>query len=92
MNNIIANNEKENKFYIRLDGKEAFLKYSFKEGNIIDFQSTYVPQEFRGKDIGEAIVKEAFAYAAEKNLKVIPTCSFVQSLVKHNKEYQKLIA
>jgi uncharacterized protein len=91
MKTIIANNEEENKFYLRLDGKEAFLKYKIKEGDIIDLQKTYVPQEFRGQEIGEAIVKEALTFADKNNLKVIPTCSFVKSYIEENKEYERLL-
>jgi uncharacterized protein len=92
MESIIRNNEEEKKFYLRLDGKEAFLKYEIKEGNIIDLKSTYVPKEFRGQEIGEAIVKEALSFAEENNLKVIPTCSFVQDFLKQNKEYEHLLS
>jgi uncharacterized protein len=92
MDTIIANNEDEKKFYLRLDGKEAYLKYELKDGDIIDLKSTYVPKEFRGMEIGEAIVKEAFNFAEKNNLKVIPTCSFVKTLIEQNKEYEKLLA
>jgi uncharacterized protein len=92
MDSIIRNNEEENKFYLRLDGKEAFLKYDIKEGNIIDLKSTYVPKEFRGQEIGEAIIKEALAFAEKNDYKIIPTCSFVQEFIKQNKEYERLLA
>jgi uncharacterized protein len=92
MNSIITNNEEENKFYIRLDGKEAYLKYELKEGNIMDIKHTYVPKEFRSQDIGQAIVKEALEYAEKNNFKVIPTCRFTAAFIKRNKEYKKLLA
>jgi uncharacterized protein len=91
MDSIIANNEKEKKFYLRLDGKEAFLKY-YINGDKIDLKSTYVPEEFRGQEIGEALVKEALSYAENNNLKVIPTCPFVMDFIKENNEYKKLLA
>jgi uncharacterized protein len=91
MSSIIANNEEEKKFYLRLDGKEAFLKYELKNGNI-DLTSVYVPKEFRGKEIGEAILKEALSYAEKNELKVIPSCRFAKSFLKKNPEYQHLVA
>jgi len=92
MNSIIANNEETNKFYLKLDGKEAFLKYEIKDGNIIDFVTMYVPREFRGKNIAEAIAKEALSYAEKNNLKVIPTCRFMKTFFKKNNEYARLLA
>jgi uncharacterized protein len=92
MNSIITNNEEEKKFYIRLDGKEAYLTYDLKEGNIMDIKHTYVPKELRNQDIGAAIVKEALEYAEKNNLKVIPTCRFTAKFIKRNKEYTKLLA
>jgi uncharacterized protein len=91
MESIIANNEKKKKFYIRLNGKEAFLKYYIK-GDIIDLKSTYVPKEFRGQEIGEALIKEALSFAENNNLKVKPTCQFVDAFIKENKEYERLLA
>jgi uncharacterized protein len=92
MKSIITNSEEKKKFYIRLDGHEAFMKYEIKDGNIMDMHTTYVPDEFRGQDIASAIIKEALEFAASNNMKVIPTCPFVKAYIEQNKEYEKLLA
>ena len=63
------------------------------EKGVIDFQHTYVPDQLRGKGVGEELVKTGLAYAKESGLKVIPTCRFVNIFMKrHAAEYSSLLA
>jgi predicted GNAT family acetyltransferase len=89
----IDHNLQEQTFFGRVNGEEAELAYSQPEDGIIDFVHTYVPEGLRGKGIGEQLVKAGFAYAQEKNMKIIPTCRFVAAFVKRNAaEYDSLMA
>ena len=89
----IRHDEQDQTFYALVEGDEAELAYSLPEKGIIDFQHTYVPDELRGKGVGEELVKAGFTYAKENNLKVIATCRFVSSYVKrHAAEYDSLLA
>lgn len=89
---ISVKHDKENeRFITEVDGFEALLDYK-RKGDRIDFYHTYTPPELRGKGIAKVIVEFAFKYASENNLKVIPTCSYVQSFVERYKEYKDLIA
>ena len=66
--------DKENQLFVMtVEGKEAYLRYSMKGNDTIDFIYTYVPNELRGKGLAAIVVKEGFKYAEENNLKVIPT-------------------
>jgi predicted GNAT family acetyltransferase len=91
MNPEIIHDEKNHKFYCSIEGKEAYLRYFMKDPGTIDFRSTYVPNELRGKGIAALIVEKALTFANEKNLTVIPTCSYVYSFVEKNEKYKELI-
>jgi predicted GNAT family acetyltransferase len=52
-----------------------------------------VPEGLRGKGVGEQLVKKGLAYAKENNMKIVPTCRFVDAFVKrHASEYDSLLA
>jgi len=92
MSSIIANNKREKKFYLRLNGKEAYLKYKLKEGNYIDLMSIFVPKEFRGKNIGASITEEALKYAEKNDMCVIASCPFVRTFIRRKRNYRHLLA
>jgi predicted GNAT family acetyltransferase len=83
----------EKTFFARIEGEEAELAYSLPKEGIIDFMHTYVPEGLRGKGVGEQLVKKGLAYAKENNMKIVPTCRFVDAFVKrHASEYDSLLA
>jgi uncharacterized protein len=47
---------------------------------------TEVPISQRGKGVGEQIVKFALEYARQNQLRVIPSCKFVQAYLKRHPE------
>ncbi len=87
----IFHDEKNHKFYCTIEGREAYLRYFMKDTGTIDLRSTYVPNELRGKGIAALIVERALTFAHEKNLTVIPTCSYVSSFINKNEKYKELI-
>ena len=89
----IDHNLQDQAFYAQVEGQEAELTYSLPQEGIIDFMHTYVPEELRGKGVGEQLVEVGFAYARENGLKIVPTCRFVAAFVKrHASEYESLLA
>lgn len=84
--------DKENQLFVTtVEGKEAYLRYSKKGNDTIDFIYTYVPNELRGKGLAAIVVKEGFKYAEENNLNVIPTCPYVRTFLERYPEYQRFI-
>ena len=72
------------------------IKYSFTDGTIevsAMFKNDNVI--FAVKDYGQGIAEElakfALNYARESNLKVIPSCRFVNAYIKRHQEYQDLV-
>lgn len=66
----------EDKFFVTIDGKEAFLLYRIS-GNAMDIYDTFTPSELRGRGIAEQLALAAFKYAKENNLRIIPTCPYI---------------
>ena len=89
---IEVKHDKENgRFVADIEGYKAYLSYNVSD-DTIDLSYAYTPPELRGKGIAKIVVEYAFNYAKNKNLKVIPTCSYVQAFVERNYNYKDLLA
>lgn len=92
MDVVITHNKENHSFITEVEGKISHLKYTvLPDGKTLNYISTYVPSELRGRHIAEQIVKTALEYAKNNNFKVIPTCSYVDMYVKRHPEYKDLI-
>ena len=80
------------RFYIPFDEGEAHLDYRQKDDTTLDYAHTYVSPDLRGQGLAGRVVEKALDYAREEGLKVVPSCPFVASFVKHHPEYQDLRA
>lgn len=84
--------EKENeRFVIYLDGNEVYVEYTL-EGKEINLYHTYTHPALRGKGLAAHVVRAAFEFAKEINLKVIPTCSYVKAFLLKNDQYKSLVS
>lgn len=89
----VAHHKESMQFEAIIDGKSASLRYKMTGHNkVLDYYSTFVPKELRGRHIGEEIVKFALDYAKENHFKIIPTCPFVARLIVQHPEYQSIVA
>lgn len=89
----VQHDKNTKKFIAIIEGKIGTLDYEvLPDGKTLDFYSTFVPQELRGRHIGDDIVKYALDYAKENHYQVIPSCPFVKRIIDKNPEYQKLVA
>lgn len=79
------------RFVVQIDGKEGTLDYRRRDESTLDFRSTYVPRELRGRKLGERLVLYGLDYARENGMKVVPTCPFVGRVVEDHPEYRDLI-
>lgn len=85
MENKIIHNKKSKKFETVVDGVIAFVEYDNYPGGL-DLFHTLVPKAIGGRGIAAALVKHVLEYAAENNLKVKPTCSYVKIYMERHKE------
>ena len=79
------------RFYTMVEGREAYLQYLIVDKNVLNYYKTYVPNELRGKGIAGKIVEAALNYARENNLKIIPSCSYVDTFIERNKNFEDLV-
>jgi predicted GNAT family acetyltransferase len=65
-------------FMVFENGDEAVIQYEEIEPGLLDFYHTFTPPSQRGKGIAQKIAKVAMDYVVENNLKVKPTCPYLQ--------------
>ncbi|OON67199.1 GNAT family N-acetyltransferase [Hymenobacter sp. CRA2] len=88
----VQHQSEDQTFYLTSHGYEGELAYSLPEDGVVDFQHTYVDEGLRGKGAGEALAKEALAWARAEKLRVRASCPYVAQFVqKHQGEYQDLL-
>jgi predicted GNAT family acetyltransferase len=87
----VSHNEAESRFEALVYGELAVCEYQLNGDRMI-FTHTYVPPELRGRKVAQKLVTVALDYAKEKNLKVVPACSYVDAFVARRREYQALLA
>lgn len=82
-----------NKFYIGEDSQNPMAEITFVPltDNKIIVDHTYVSPALRGQGIGECLVEKIVEYARQKNIKIVPACSFVKKLMNENEKYRDLI-
>lgn len=85
--------DKENKkFVVNIEGKACVLDYDvLPDGKTLDYYSTFVPPELRGRHIGDDLVKYALDYATENHYHIIPSCPFVKLIIDRHPEYKVLL-
>lgn len=75
----------EQRFVIFYEGSEALLAYRlFKNGAqaAIDFNSTYVPPEFRGKGLAEKLVRTGIKWAKEQGYELHASCWYAAKFIR----------
>lgn len=78
-------------FYI---GKEndplGELDYTV-DGNTLTLLHTEVSDHLQGKGAGKQLVSAAVDYARNKKMKIIPRCSFAQSILERIEEFHDVL-
>jgi len=77
-------------FTLDTDGFQSRMKYREISDTELEYYTTFVPEELRGRGIAQIVVKAALDYARQNGFKVKPTCSFVDKYMQKNKQYADL--
>jgi hypothetical protein len=80
---------KSNEFLIGLGGKYAYVKYHISDGTLY-IDSTFVPEEHRGRGLAETLAKAVIEHARQNNLKIVPICSYAKLYFERHPEYRSL--
>ncbi len=83
----IEHNLSQKCFLLIVDGAQATLKYQLfqKEGGdvtVIDFTSTFVPPELRGKGVAEKLVHAGIKWAKEQSYELQASCWYVAKFIR----------
>lgn len=87
----VTHNEDAGRFEAEVDGYMAEAAY-YRKGNKIIFTHTGVPRPIGGQGVANKLVKTALDYAREKNLEVVPLCSYVSVFIRRHPEYRDLVS
>ena len=78
------------RFSTRLDGSEAELVYSLRDGRMV-IDHTGVPEAIGGRGVAAALVRAALDYARAQGWRVVPACSYSAAYVQRHPEYADLL-
>lgn len=83
--NSIEHLPTEQKFSAKCGGAEASLHYRLSSSaakTTIDFNSTWVPPEFRGKGIAEKLVRTGIQWAKEQGYEIHASCWYAAKFLR----------
>ena len=79
-------------FYIEINGnEEAMMTFFFFFSNKMTIDHTEVNTGNEGKGFGKKLLFKAIEYARKNNLKIIPVCSFVKSVIEKTPEFKDIV-
>ena len=87
----IQHDKEAQEFTVQLDDDQAELAYALPEDDVIDFQHTFVPEDYRNEGVANQHIEAGLNYAKEQEFKVIASCPAVSAYVRRHKEYQSLL-
>ena len=67
------------------------MTFVFAGEDKIIIDHTEVNEGNNGKGFGKMMVAKAVEFAREKNLKIIPLCPFVKSVIEKTPEFQDIL-
>jgi predicted GNAT family acetyltransferase len=80
------------KFLIKLSPKDsAYIEYSL-EGGRMHIDSTFTPDEYRGRGLAAELTEAAIKYAREKKFKIVPDCSYAKNYFEKHSKHRDVLA
>lgn len=83
-------NSSANQFEYHIHGAIAKVMYSMR-GNIVYLNYALVPAKLRGQGIGGQMMEEVLSYAEDRELKVIPICSYTVRYIEMHPKWKTLL-
>jgi predicted GNAT family acetyltransferase len=87
----VTHEPQRGRFIVRTGERESRLIYRRIDPGVVDFRSTFVHPSVRGQGVGEALVCRALEWARAQGLRVIPSCWFVDAVVRRHPEFEPLL-
>ena len=87
------NSKDDGIFYIDDNGKRmGDMRYMISDNMEMDIYHTEVDPQIEGQNWGSQLIEAAVNYAREKQLKIVPSCTFAKAIFARHKEYQDVLA
>ncbi len=80
------------RYVATLDGHEAELTYSRTSDKLIIVDHTGVPDELRGRGVGQKLAMYAVEDARRGGWKIIPLCPFFKAQVARHADWRDVIS
>lgn len=90
----VKNEEGESKgaYYIEVEGnKVAEMTYSVAGTDRIIIDHTEVSDAFRGKGLGDMMVRKAVENARSRQISIVPLCPFARSVFNREEELRDVL-
>ncbi|MEB6565690.1 N-acetyltransferase [Acinetobacter towneri] len=80
-------------FFIERDGRHiAEITYQYQNEATIVADHTWVDNSLRGQGVARQLLDVLVAFAREKQLKIVPTCSYVDVMFQREAEFADVMA
>ena len=83
---IVRHITEQDCFVIECDGAQAVLHYQLSKSaagkTAIDFDSTFVPAEFRGRGFAEKLVRTGIKWAKEQEYELHASCWYAAKFIR----------
>ena len=80
-------------FFIERDGRHiAEITYQYQDDHTILADHTWVDLTLRGQGVARQLLDILVAFAREKQLKIVPVCSYIEVIFQTEPEYADVIA
>ncbi|WP_424932192.1 GNAT family N-acetyltransferase [Amaricoccus macauensis] len=80
------------RYVYRAEGEEAELTYSKAGAGLLIIDHTEVPDVFRGKGVGAALVARAVEDARAAGKKILPLCPFAAGQFRKHPEWAEVLS
>lgn len=87
-------NGKNGEFFIVNEAGQhiAEISYVWRDEQTIDANHTWVDDSLRGQGTARQLLDTLVNFAREKQLKIIPTCSYVDVMFRREKNFEDVAA
>lgn len=72
------------------DNEVGYIHYNQTAPNVIDVDTTYVNDQYRGQGIAGKLFDELVGFARKNHYRIIPTCSYIQKKFEKSTEYEDI--
>jgi len=74
------------------NGAEAYMTFRNRDVDTIIIDHTFVPDQFRGRNLAQKLVMRGISDARAKGLKIVPQCSYVAAQFRRHSDWSDLLA